>query len=34
VKAGVKVCIVNGLVEGRIEAAVKGEEVVGTTLVE
>ncbi|MCS6769238.1 MAG: isopentenyl phosphate kinase [Candidatus Caldarchaeum sp.] len=33
VKAGVKVCIVNGLVEGRIESAIKGEEVHGTVLV-
>jgi isopentenyl phosphate kinase len=33
VKAGVKVVVVNGLVEGRIESAVKGLEVVGTELV-
>ncbi|BAJ50286.1 acetylglutamate kinase [Candidatus Caldarchaeum subterraneum] len=33
VKAGAEVVIVNGLVEGRIEAAVKGKPVTGTTLV-
>ncbi|MDJ0271385.1 MAG: isopentenyl phosphate kinase [Candidatus Caldarchaeum sp.] len=33
VKAGVEVVIVNGLVEGRIEGAVKGKPVKGTTLV-
>jgi isopentenyl phosphate kinase len=33
VQAGVKVVVVNGLVEGRIESAVKGLEVVGTELV-
>ncbi|MEM4287640.1 MAG: isopentenyl phosphate kinase [Candidatus Caldarchaeum sp.] len=33
VKAGVKVVIVNGLVEGRVEAAIKGDPVVGTVLV-
>lgn len=33
VKAGVKVVVVNGLVEGRIESAIKGLEVVGTELV-
>ncbi len=33
VKAGVKVLIINGLVEGRIEAAIKGDKVLGTYLV-
>lgn len=33
VKAGVKVTIVNGLVEGRIESAIKGKPVKGTILV-
>ncbi|MEM2237065.1 MAG: isopentenyl phosphate kinase [Candidatus Caldarchaeum sp.] len=33
VRAGVKVTIVNGLAEGRVEAAIKGEPVVGTVLV-
>jgi len=33
VKAGIKVFIVNGLREGRVEAAIKGEPVLGTQLV-
>ncbi|MCS7133896.1 MAG: isopentenyl phosphate kinase [Candidatus Caldarchaeum sp.] len=33
VRAGVKVSIVNGLVEGRIESAIKGRPTTGTTLV-
>ncbi|MCS7137991.1 MAG: isopentenyl phosphate kinase [Candidatus Caldarchaeum sp.] len=33
VKLGVKVSIVNGLVEGRVESAIKGKPVLGTNLV-